>query len=183
MNDCLSKCSYSLPWRVPGSVPSPPTQRGHTPVAFILHANPLELCYTYNQIIFCTFGSITVTHKGKNIFLCGCGAIQMLIKPQKGVSTKSETYSEPSWTSKTMEPFAILRSSNKTCYFKIQGRLSRIKVFCESKFSLNGRKMVTTEDGMSSHCFTYFINWLMDLALVKKRDNLKFYQTFQFWLY
>ena len=64
-------------------------------------------------------------------------------------------------------------SVNKTCYFKIQGRLSRIKVFCESKFSLNERKMVTTEDGMSSHCFTYFINWLMDLALVKKKRQFK----------
>lgn len=37
--------------------------------------------------------------------------MQVLIKPQKDASTKSETYSEPSWTPKRMEPFAILRSS------------------------------------------------------------------------
>ena len=82
MNDCLSKCSYSLPWKAPGSVPTPPTQRAHKeefivknklekmtipPVAFILHADPLELCCTYDQILF---GSIIVTHKVKKKYFC-----------------------------------------------------------------------------------------------------------------
>ena len=57
-----------------------------------------------------------------------------------------------------------------------------MKVLYVSKFSLNGGEMVTTEDRMTSYFFTYFVIWLVDLALVEKWDNLKVYQTFQFWL-